>query len=201
MDMEKLRELREECLACRKCSIGGELFNVAQDGKPRLANVFSNMVENAKVMAVGQNPGSDEVQQGVPFVGRAGKVFDAALLEIVGIERKDIYVGNCCRCYTPGNRKPTETELDSCRSFLSREIELVAPKLIIALGGIAFKQLTGMNGIMKHHGEVLVSIKYHVSVICVLHPSPLNTNNPERNEAFRSDLRKVKEFLDGRRPY
>jgi uracil-DNA glycosylase family 4 len=80
---------------------------------------------------------------------------------------------------------------------LDREIELVAPKLIIALGGIAFKQLTGMSGIMKHHGEVVSSIKYKVPVICVVHPSPLNTNNPERNEAFRSDLQKVKEFLDG----
>ena len=190
----ELLALSQECVACRKCQIGGQLI----DGK-FLSNVLSNMNLGAKIMVIGQNPGREEIERKEPFVGIAGRLFDKALLEIVGLKRSDLYIGNSIRCFSPGNRKPFQQEEDNCREFLDKEIAIVKPEIIVALGSLAFKQLTGMSGIMRHHGEIIPSIRYRVPVIPVLHPSPLNTNNPERREGFYNDLRKLKEFLDGHR--
>jgi DNA polymerase len=184
--------LKNDCEACRKCKIGGIMVE-----DKFLANVLSNMNLAAKIMVVGQNPGREEVERREPFVGEAGRRFDQAILDILGFTRADIYISNTVRCYTPGNRKPDEDEIENCRTFLDREIALLKPKVIIALGGIALKQLTGMSGVMKWHGNVIISPRYLVPVMSVLHPSPLNTNDPAKREAFYNDLKKLKEFLDG----
>jgi DNA polymerase len=186
--------LQTECSACRKCKIGG----IMVEGK-FLSNVLSNMNTTAKIMVVGQNPGREEVERKEPFVGEAGRRFDAAVKDILGMSRSDFYICNTVRCFTPGNRKPFDNEVENCQPFLDWEIKLVQPKIIVALGAVAFKQLTGMSGVMKHHGQVFTSLRYRVLVMPIIHPSPLNTNNPERREAFYSDLRKLKEFLDGPR--
>jgi uracil-DNA glycosylase family 4 len=99
-------------------------------------------------------------------------------------------------CYTPGNRKPFDSEKDNCRVFLDKEVALLQPKVIVALGSMALKQLTGMSGMMKNHGQSIVSIRYKVPVIPVLHPSPLNLSNPIRRREFYQDLWKLKEVLD-----
>jgi uracil-DNA glycosylase family 4 len=161
-----------------------------------LSNVFSNMNSEARIMIVGQNPGKREVEQGIPFVGPSGEFFDRAIEEVVGISRSDLYVSNMVRCFTPGNRPPYQAELENCRYFLDREIAIVNPRVIVTLGSPAFKQLTGMSGIMKHNGEQIFSPRYGVTVIPVLHPSPLNTNDPVKREMFYDGLRSVKEFLD-----
>ena len=185
-----LEELREECVACRKCAIGGQLV----DGN--LTNVFSNMNVLAKIMVVGQNPGKDEVQQGEPFVGKSGQFWDKAVKEVVGLDRSAFYISNITRCFTPGNRKPGQKEMDNCRDFLDREIELLKPKLIIALGAPAMKQLTGMSGIMKHRGEVIFSPRYGVNVFVIPHPSPYNTASESGKKAFLEDLHNLKAHLD-----
>jgi uracil-DNA glycosylase family 4 len=190
--MNDLVVLRDECIECKRCSIGGQLIE-----KQFLSNVFSNMNQKAKIMVVGQNPGRDEVEKKEPFVGMAGKRFDEILFKVVGITRADLYISNSIRCHTPGNRKPSQNEEDNCREFLDKEIAIIKPKIIVALGSVAFRQLTGMNGIMKHHGSITFSIRYHVPVLPVLHPSPLNMNNPEREQAFYDDLLKLKELISG----
>jgi uracil-DNA glycosylase family 4 len=187
--MNKLESLRDECLKCTKCEIGGQQVNGC------LSNVFSNMNMNAEVMAVGQNPGKDEIKQGVPFIGVSGKFFDKCLLQ-VGMSRDQFYVSNTVRCFTPGNRPPRQGELENCRDFLDREVKIVKPKLIVALGSHSFAQLTGMKGIMKHHGKPVFSIRYSVDVMPILHPSPLNTNQPDKRRMFMDDLRAVKDYLD-----
>ena len=189
IEQNKLKELKEECLHCRKCAIGGQKV----DGF--LSNVFSNMNMDAKVMAVGQNPGKNEIEQGTPFIGISGRIFDKALLE-VGMSRDDFYISNTVRCFTSGNRPPNREELDKCRDFLDREIELLKPILVVALGSHSFTQLTGMKGIMKHHGTPIFSIRYNVMVMPILHPSPLNTNQPDKYKMFMDDLRAVKKYLD-----
>jgi DNA polymerase len=191
--LAELGNLKRECLSCRKCSIGGNRI-----GGKFLSNVFSvfDAKKYQKIMIVGQNPGREEIERDEPFVGEAGKRFDEAVKDILGLSRKDLYISNTIRCYTPANRKPFENEVDNCRVFLDKEIALIHPKVIVALGGIALKQLTGLNGVMKHHGKIIHSIRYSVPVMSVLHPSPLNTNNPERRDAFYDDLKKLKEFLD-----
>ena len=150
----------------------------------------------ADIMVVGQNPGKDEVRQGEPFVGASGKFFDEAMKERVGLERSGFYISNTVRCFTPNNRKPTVKEIDNCLDFLDREIEIIKPKVMIALGAPAFKQLTGMSGIMKHCGEMIFSPRYGVYVLALLHPSPYNTNDPTRRKMFYDGLEKLKEYLD-----
>ena len=186
---DPLKILREKCLACRDCSLGGREIS------PKcFSNVFSNM-SPSRIMAIGQNPGSEEVKKGEPFVGASGRFFNEAAKGIIGMERSSFYISNVLRCFTPGNRQPTRQELDACRPILDEEISIIKPTLIIALGSVAFERLTGMHGIMKHHGETVVSPRYLVPVIALLHPSPYNTNNPTNREMFHDGLRKVGNFL------
>lgn len=164
------------------------------DGK-FLSNVFSNMNCSARYMVVGQNPGRDETEKKEPFVGISGRMFDQLMEEVLGLKRSDFYISNTCRCFTPGNRRPTASELDQCQDFLDREVKALKPKVIISLGGPAFEQLTGMHGIMKHHGEPIFSPRHQVFVFPLLHPSPLNLNDPAKLELFIGDLVKLEDFL------
>ena len=182
-----LKELRQECLNCRRCQVGGRTV----DGCP--VNVFSNMNEKAKLMVVGQNPGYDEVLQGEPFVGASGQFFEQAFKERTGMGRDDIYISNVVRCFTPGNRKPYQSELENCRWFLDKEIELLKPKLIVALGSPALWQLTGLSGISKHRGEPTFSLRYRVVVIGAFHPSPYNMQDDTIRRQFMEDLDVVKQ--------
>lgn len=186
-----LKTIRASCLSCRRCSLGMAEI----DG--HLSNVFSyvNPQTYIDIMVVGQNPGSEEVKRGEPFVGASGRFFNEAAKGIIGLERSAFYISNVCRCFSPGNRQPTRQELDACRPILDEEIRIIKPTLIIALGSVAFERLTGMHGIMKHHGETVVSPRYLTPVIALLHPSPYNTNNPTNREMFHDGLRKVGAFL------
>jgi DNA polymerase len=154
------------------------------------------MNPDAKVIAVGQNPGWEEVCQGIPFVGSSGKTMTAAFEALAGVKREDVYVTNTCHCFTVGNRKPTDEEVMNCRYFIEREFDIVRPVIAVALGSLAFKELTGMSGIMKHSGEIVFSVRYKVQVIAMLHPSPLNTNMPEKRKLFEDSIAKLKGFLD-----
>jgi DNA polymerase len=160
-----------------------------------LSNVFSNMNCIAEYMVVGQNPGRDETERNEPFVGISGKLFDRFVEEVMGMKRSAFYISNTLRCFTPGNRKPTSEEIGNCQIFLDREVKALQPKLIISLGGPAFEQLTGMRGIMKHHGNPTFSPRYGTYVFPLLHPSPLNTNVPAKRALFVADLLKLKEFI------
>lgn len=188
----EMAKLKMECLACRKCGIGGQMV----EGK-FLSNVFSNMACTARYMVIGQNPGRDETERQEPFVGISGRMFDQLVEEVLGMKRSDFYISNTCRCYTPGNRKPTMVEVSNCQTFLDREIQVLKPKLVITLGGPAFQQVTGMNGIMKHHGNPTFSPRHKLFVFPMLHPSPINLNDPAKLELFVGDLVKLKDFMDG----
>lgn len=194
----ELLALSKVCQDCRKCPIGGLSYNQKQGDvviQSFAANVFSNMNWNAKIMVVGQNPGWDEMRLKEPFVGASGKVFEKEIRDVVGIDRSMLYISNVVRCYTPQNRKPTDLELENCRFILDREIEILQPRIIIALGAMAFAQLTGMNQIMRHQGEVIFSPRYRLPIMVVLHPSPFNMNNPERKQSFLSALKNLKNWM------
>jgi len=188
--MSSLEELKVECLSCRRCVIGG--VDVANG---HMSNVFSNMNTGVRVMVVGQNPGREEVERGEPFVGPSGRFFDEAVESVLGMKRSNFYICNVVRCYTPSNRAPHVNELENCRCFLDREVELINPVVMIALGAPAFKQLTGMSGITKHHGRKIFSPRYSVPVVPLFHPSPYNTNNPKRRKIFYEDLKVIGEIL------
>jgi DNA polymerase len=152
---------------------------------------------DAEIMVVGQAPGQDELETGVPFMGKAGKFFDNAIYSICRLDRSDLYVTNIVKCMTPDNRKPKQHEVEACKDFLDKEISLIHPKIIVALGAMAFKRLTGMSGLMKHHGELVWSPRYSVYVIPLMHPIPYNTNNDERRDKIYAGLETLRTFLMG----
>jgi uracil-DNA glycosylase len=115
--------------------------------------VFGAGNANADLMFVGEAPGAQEDQQGLPFVGRAGQLLNQ-LLEEIGIQRSDVFITNVICCRPPGNRDPLPEEIDACKPYLYRKIELIEPKVICTLGNFATKLLTGNpTGITKVHGR------------------------------------------------
>ena len=115
--------------------------------------VFGNGNANADLMFVGEAPGAEEDRQGIPFVGRAGRLLDQLLGEI-GLERGDVWVSNVLKCRPPGNRDPLPEEIAECEPHLMRQIELIEPKVICTLGNFSTKLLSGSPlGITKVHGR------------------------------------------------
>lgn len=114
--------------------------------------VFGAGNANADIMFVGEAPGAQEDETGLPFVGRAGQLL-AKLLGEIGLERKDVFITNCLLCRPPGNRDPLPEEIDECKPYLLKRIELIEPKVICTLGNYATKLLTGQpTGITRAHG-------------------------------------------------
>jgi uracil-DNA glycosylase family 4 len=115
--------------------------------------VFGAGNANADLMFVGEAPGAAEDQQGLPFVGRAGQLLNQ-MLEEIGIQRSDVFITNVICCRPPGNRDPLPEEIDACKPYLFRKIELIEPKVVCTLGNFATKLLTGNpTGITKVHGR------------------------------------------------
>jgi DNA polymerase len=115
--------------------------------------VFGAGNADADLMFVGEAPGANEDLQGLPFVGRAGKLLDELLAE-VGLARSDVFITNVLNCRPPGNRDPLPEEIELCKPYLFRKIELIEPKVICTLGNFATKLLTGSPmGITKVHGR------------------------------------------------
>jgi DNA polymerase len=134
-----------------------ELFNGLRDHECPLSATRTKLVfgagnADADIMFVGEAPGAQEDQLGLPFVGRAGKLLDQLLGEI-GLDRGDVFINNCLMCRPPGNRDPLPEEIEECTPFLMRRIELIEPKVICTLGNYATKLLSGNpTGITRVHG-------------------------------------------------
>jgi uracil-DNA glycosylase len=140
-----LETLGEEASACTRCRLA----------QTRTQVVFGVGNPNADLMFVGEAPGFHEDQQGVPFVGQAGKLLDK-LLAGIGLTRADVYVANVIKCRPPGNRDPMPDEIEACESYLFRQIELIEPRVVATLGNFATKLLSGKPaGITRVHGQEL----------------------------------------------
>src|SRR3990170_3917677 len=137
-----LRQYAEETASCTKCALA----------KGRTHVVFGSGNPDAELMFVGEAPGFHEDQQGLPFVGQAGKLLDR-LLEGIGLTRADVYIANVLKCRPPGNRDPNPDEIEQCEPLLFRQIELIAPTVVATLGNFATKLLSGKpTGITRVHG-------------------------------------------------
>jgi uracil-DNA glycosylase len=138
-----LDALREEASTCTRCRLA----------QARTQVVFGVGSPDADLMFVGEAPGFHEDQQGVPFVGQAGKLLDK-LLAGIGLTRSDVYIANVLKCRPPGNRDPMADEIEACETHLFRQIELIEPKVIATLGNFATKLLSGkQTGITRVHGQ------------------------------------------------
>ncbi|MBE0425662.1 MAG: uracil-DNA glycosylase [Nitrospirae bacterium] len=127
-----LKALREEINDCRRCKLSIQRTNI----------VFGEGNPDANLMFIGEAPGKQEDLQAKPFVGDAGMLL-TRLIEKMGFMREDVYIANIVKCRPPMNREPEADEIEKCRSFLERQIEIIRPKIIMALGRIAALTLTG----------------------------------------------------------
>jgi uracil-DNA glycosylase len=138
-----LRAYADETATCERCALAAGRTQV----------VFGSGNPDADLMFVGEAPGFHEDQQGIPFVGQAGKLLDR-LLAGIGLERSDIQIANVLKCRPPGNRDPEPEEIAACEPHLFRQIELIQPKLVATLGNFATKLLSGKpTGITRVHGQ------------------------------------------------
>src|SRR5271166_974823 len=133
-----LKLIREDLGDCTRCKLH-------QEGRKQI--VFGVGNPQAELMFVGEGPGADEDAQGEPFVGRAGQLLNN-MIKAMGIERKDVYIANIVKCRPPGNRTPEREECATCSPFLMRQIAVVEPKVIVALGAVAAKTLLAMSASM-----------------------------------------------------
>ncbi|HZR58175.1 MAG TPA: uracil-DNA glycosylase [Terriglobales bacterium] len=136
--VQALRIIREDIGDCTRCKL-------SKQGRKQI--VFGVGNPNADLMFIGEAPGADEDIKGEPFVGRAGQLL-TNMIKAMGVTREDVYIANIIKCRPPGNRQPERDECDTCSPFLMRQIEVVRPKVIVALGAVAAKTLLAVSAPM-----------------------------------------------------
>ncbi len=137
-------ELQRQALACTKCPL-------ATQGRSQV--VFGDGDPHADLMFVGEGPGAEEDKQGIPFVGRAGKLL-TQLIEGIGLRRDEVYIANVVKCRPPGNRDPQPDEIESCRPYLEAQLSFIKPTVLVTLGNFATKLLLETKeGITKLRGR------------------------------------------------
>ena len=170
-DWQQLRTLVTDCRACGLCA-------------QRKQAVFGVGHERAPWLFVGEGPGADEDEQGDPFVGQAGKLLDS-MLAAIGCKRgREVYIANVVKCRPPGNRTPTSEEAAACAPFLDRQVELVGPKLIVALGKSAATRLLGSEASLASLRGRVHRYK-DIPVIVTYHPAYLLRSLPEKAKAWQ----------------
>lgn len=181
--LESIREWIGDCKRCRLC-------------EQRNSIVFGSGNAKAKLLFVGEGPGADEDQQGLPFVGRAGKLL-TKMIEAMGYQREEVYIANVVKCRPPQNRTPLPDEIAQCFDFLKAQIAVIKPAYIVALGLPASTTLTGKTTTMGN-----LRGKFHplgwdatISVMPTYHPAYLLRNPPAKRFVWE-DLKLVKAKLE-----
>jgi DNA polymerase len=184
---DALVELYREVSGCVRCPLH----------RGRTKVVFGAGNADADLMFVGEAPGQQEDLQGLPFVGRAGKLLDQ-LLEEVGLERSDVFITNVLKSRPPGNRDPQPDEIETCKPYLHRQVELIEPKVICTLGNFATKLLTrSQRGITGVHGRPQVHELggRAVRVFPIYHPAA-GLRSTKTLEELREDFRRLPDLLE-----
>ena len=181
MNLRSLDELYHEVRECRNCPLW----------QSRTLAVPGEGPERAGVMFVGESPGEKEDRSGLPFQGNAGRVFNQ-LLDLAGLRRDEVYITGAVKCRPPENRKPRAEEIEACNPYLRRQIELIQPRIIVALGRFGLLAVTGdkapiagLRGrVLEHRG---------ISVIATYHPASAFYRR-ELRQAMEDDIRRVGEL-------
>lgn len=192
---EKMKEIRDEAIACQKCPLceyrrQNNYFPVIGQGD-----------HDAKIMFVGEAPGLNEAKTGRPFCGAAGKVLDD-LLESAGIKREEVYIGNILKDRPPGNRNPQPEEITACTPYLEKQIEIINPKVIGALGNFSTVFLMGkyglkdkIQGISKIHGQVFETGEdFGGKIIVPLYHPAVAVYNANMKETLINDFKILKDL-------
>ena len=144
--------------------------------------VFGMGNTEAEVLFIGEGPGANEDEQGLPFVGAAGKLLDD-MLEMIGLARESVYITNIVKCRPPRNRDPLNTEKDACIGYLRRQVALMRPKIIVCLGRIAAMELIKSDfKITQEHGQFME--KSGVLMTALYHPAALLRDGTKKPETF-----------------
>jgi uracil-DNA glycosylase len=176
-----LASLEQRVSGCRKCSLW----------EKRTQSVFARGTAAAQVVFVGEGPGFEEDQQGLPFVGEAGQLLDR-MIAAMDLGSEDVYICNIVKCRPPGNRNPEEAEAAACLPYLERQIELVGPKVIVLLGAVPLRFLLGKSGITRSRGNWL---DYKgIPVMPTYHPAYL-LRVPQKKRDVWGDLQQVMRLL------
>ena len=178
-----LISLNKHIAKCHNCVLGATRTNL----------VFGEGNPNADIMIVGEAPGADEDEQGLPFVGKAGKLL-TDILKAVDLSRSDVYIANICKCRPPGNRKPLVDEIFQCEKFLHKQIEIIKPQFILALGLTAaealFKQVYKMGDIrgkLFNYRDIKTLITYHPAALL---------RNPNWKRPVWEDMKLLRSLYD-----
>ena len=192
-----LKFLRSDIGDCSLCRLA----------KGRTNLVFGSGSPNADIMFIGEAPGADEDAQGLPFVGRAGQLL-TNMITAMGLKRDDVYIANIIKCRPPGNRTPERDECETCSPFLMRQIAIIQPKVIVALGAVAAKTLLAINAPMsdlrgrwydftpqlpKNAGEAATPLE-PIKLAVTYHPAFLLRDPRQKKEAWK-DLQRVMQYL------
>jgi uracil-DNA glycosylase len=179
---DTLLKIRSDLGECTRCKLH----------KTRNSIVFGDGNPKAELVFVGEGPGHDEDMQGLPFVGRAGKLL-TQMIEAMGLERKDVYICNVVKCRPPENRAPEKDEVTPCSPFLLRQIDSIAPKVIVCLGSTAAQTILETNrGISQFRGQWL-DFRGR-KLMATYHPAYLLRNPGAKGEVWK-DLQKVMAVL------
>jgi DNA polymerase len=186
----ELDKIADEVSRCRKCGLGSTRTNaVPGEGHPK-----------ARIMFIGEAPGADEDAQGRPFVGRAGQLLDR-VIEACGLKRSDVFIGNILKCRPPENRDPRPDEIISCLPYLQRQIEIIEPEVIVALGAHAARTLLNTNKpigqLRGHFHEYYAGIgRPPIKLMPTYHTAYLLRNySPENRKRVWEDMKKVLDDL------
>jgi len=182
-----LEELQKEALACSRCSLA----------QTRGKLVFGAGDSRARLMFIGEAPGFHEDRTGIPFVGKAGQLL-TKIIQAIGLTREQVYIANILKCRPPENRNPTVEESINCYPFLARQIEIIRPEVIVALGGVSGKKLlktTLSTGRLRGEFRDFQGTKLMVTY----HPAYLLRNPADKRKTWE-DMKKVRDFLGLNQP-
>jgi uracil-DNA glycosylase family 4 len=177
-----LKIIREDIGECTRCRL--------HKGRTNLVFGVGNV--NAELMFVGEGPGADEDAKGEPFVGRAGQLLNN-MISAMGIHRSDVYIANVVKCRPPSNRTPEKDECDTCSPFLMRQIDIIKPKVIVALGAVAAKNLLAVNDSMSNLRGRWYDFR-DSKLLVTYHPAYLLRDPRQKKEAWK-DLQMVMKYL------
>jgi DNA polymerase len=180
-----LAVLAEQARGCVKCKLAG---------LGRTQVVFGMGDADADLMFVGEGPGAEEDKQGLPFVGRSGKLLDKLILEELGVTRDRVYIANVVKCRPPNNRDPEADEIDTCRPWLEQQIDVIDPRVIVTLGKFAAQLLLDTkDGITRLRGRVYPFGER--SLVPTVHPAYALRGGGEPTAQMRADLVRAKQAL------
>jgi len=183
---KKLDEIAGRVKKCTRCSLYKDANNpVPGEGSPE-----------AGIMFIGEGPGYHEDRLGRPFVGQAGKLLDQ-LLQLIKVERKDVFIGNMVKHRPPGNRDPLPTEIEACRPFLDEQVKIIDPKIIVTLGRFSMNKFLPGEYISKIHGQArFVSLAGKKRIVMPMYHPAAALRNGRIMVEIKEDFKKLPRFLE-----